>query len=52
MAFVLKITWKDTTSLDLKEAGDDGFCGWHWHQLDHMQSIEGRFYRLKLITTP
>jgi len=52
MAFVLKITWKGTTSLDLNETRDDGVCGWQWHQLDHMQSIEGRFYRLKLITTP
>jgi len=27
------------TSLDLHEARDDGVLGWHWHQLDHMQTI-------------
>jgi len=30
---------KGKTSLDLNEARDDGFLGWQWHQLDHMQTI-------------
>jgi len=30
---------KDKTSLDLNEARGDGIFGWHWHQLDHMQTI-------------
>jgi len=25
--------------MDLNEARDDGFWGWQWHQLDHMQTI-------------
>jgi len=30
---------KGKTSLDSNEARDDGFLGWQWHQLDHMQTI-------------
>ena len=30
---------KSRTSLDLNEARDDGFLGWQWHQLDHMQTV-------------
>ena len=39
-----RTTWvsriqKGKTSLDLNEARDDGVLEWHWHQLDHMQTI-------------
>ena len=39
-----RTTWvsqyqKCKTSLDLDEARGVGVLGWHWHQLDHMQTI-------------
>ena len=39
-----RTTWisrhqKGKTSLDLNQARGDGFWGWQWHQLDHMQTI-------------
>ena len=39
-----RTTWisqyqKGKTSLDLNEASDDGVLEWHWHQLDHMQTV-------------
>jgi len=30
---------KGKTSLDLNEARDDGVLRWHWHQLDHNDTI-------------
>ena len=35
------VSWcqKDKTSPDLNEARDDGFWGWQWHPLGHMQTI-------------
>ena len=39
-----RTTWvsqyqKGKTSLDLNQTRDNGFLGWQWHQLDHMQTI-------------
>jgi len=39
-----RTTWvsryqKGKTRLDLNEARDYGVWGWHWHQLDHTQTI-------------
>jgi len=36
-ALLIQLPFK--TSLDLNETRDDGFWGWQWHQLDHMQTI-------------